>query len=50
MTVREARIAYNAGTHELCQGADEDFFYLYAIPRWRRVTRKEKHKLPVWPR
>lgn len=28
-----AKLRYEAGTHEMCQGRDKDWFILYSIPR-----------------
>ena len=35
--IREARAAYEAGTHEMCQGRDGLNKILYLIPRKRKV-------------
>ncbi|MFN4091654.1 MAG: hypothetical protein ACK4FG_02005 [Brevundimonas sp.] len=31
--ILQARANYEAGTHEMCQGRDQDWFILYSIPR-----------------
>ena len=31
--IQTARDNYEAGTHEMCQGRDRDWFVLYSIPR-----------------
>lgn len=35
--IEKARDSYCAGTHEMTQGRDRDWFILYLIPRKRRV-------------
>lgn len=35
--IEKAREDYCAGTHEMCQGRDRDWFVLYLIPRKRRT-------------
>lgn len=34
--IEDARNKYEAGTHEMCQGRDRDWFVLYCIPRKKR--------------
>lgn len=36
--IDDARAKYEAGTHEMCQGRDRDWFVLYLIPRKRRCA------------
>lgn len=35
--IDDARAKYEAGTHEMCQGRDGDWFVLYLIPRKKRA-------------
>jgi len=35
--IDQARLDYEAGTHEMCQGRDRDWFVLYSIPRKQRT-------------
>lgn len=35
--IEQARANYEAGTHEICQGRDRDWFVLYCVPRKTRV-------------
>lgn len=35
--IEDARSKYEAGTHEMCQGRDRDWFILYLIPRKTRT-------------
>lgn len=35
--IEDARAAYEAGTHEMCQGRDRNWFVLYLIPRQKRA-------------
>ena len=36
--IATARRKYEAGTHEMCQGRDGEWFILYLIPRNKRVA------------
>lgn len=35
--IEEARAKYEAGTHDICQGRDRDWFVLYCVPLKKRV-------------
>lgn len=35
--IEEARAKYEAGTHEICQQRDRDWFVLFCVPRKTRV-------------
>lgn len=35
--IDDARAKYEAGTHEMCQGRDRNWFVLYCIPRKQRA-------------
>ena len=45
--IDKARANYEAGTHEMCQGRDRDWFVLFSIPRRKRCGARRFFQMEV---
>lgn len=45
--IEEARAKYEAGTHDICQGRDRNWFVLYCVPLQTRVGARKFFRLDL---